>query len=112
MTDIWDEKPKYDISSQVEHYCFIYYKDEVDVWLEKLKAYYNAIIKLLGADIVAVRTERRKLKDKLEAIKNHWYNEVPPFTMPFLECQDEVVEKYIQDMTKWGDEFMKVLEEE
>ena len=31
-----DEKPKYDISSQIEYYCFIYYKEEMDEWINKL----------------------------------------------------------------------------
>ena len=59
-----------------------------------------------------LREERQKLEDQIEAIKNHWFNEVPAFSMPFLDCQDEAVQKYVKDMTEWGDEFAKILEVE
>jgi len=55
--------------------------------------------------------ELGKAQDKLKAIKVHWFEKVPPFTMPFLDCQDEVVQKYIQDMTEWGREFVNILED-
>lgn len=35
-------------------------------------------------------------------IKEHWYEDVPPFTMPFLNGEYDAVQQYIQDMTEWG----------
>jgi len=59
-----------------------------------------------------LRRKVQALEDQIVAIKNHWFNEVPAFSMPFLDCQDEAVQKYVKDMTKWGDEFAKILEAE
>lgn len=54
---------------------------------------------LYGLEILDLRCP---YKTKLEDIRHHWYEEVPPFTMPFLDCKNESVQKYIKDMTKWG----------
>ena len=55
--------------------------------------------------------QRDELRKKLKSIKEHWFEEVPPFTMPFLDCQDDSVQKYIKDMTEWGRIFANILED-
>ena len=59
------------------------------------------------------RKNRRiqRLESKIETIKKHWFDNVPPFTMPFLDCQDETVQRYIQDMTEWARVFGDILED-
>ena len=42
---------------------------DVDARLEKLKACYDATIKLLQADIVVIRTENKKLRSSLGKVK-------------------------------------------
>ena len=62
MTDIWDEKPKADLESDYGSYG--YYKEPMDVWLEKLKKYYET------KDYIDEKIAEGLIVDKkLEAIK-------------------------------------------
>ena len=63
------------------------------------------------AELAAAYYNIEKLEAKIKAIKTHWFDKVPPFTMPFLDCPNEAVQKYIQDMTNWGRDFVNILED-
>lgn len=64
---IWDEKPDVKESYSLGTYVGIYYPAyEMDIFHGKVQAYYKAIKDLLGADIVAIRTENRKLREKIQ----------------------------------------------
>ena len=110
MTDIWDEL---DAIIPVDYNGALWYDVvEMDAWLEKVREQLReawAQSRVNGQHRMLYQGQRDEAREKLEAIKNHWYNEVPPFTMPFLDCRDEVVQKYIEDMTEWGRKLGELL---
>ena len=111
MNDIWDILvKKYDISGYTDSLIIVNYEvfKELHKKAEKFDRYNLHKISL---EENGVWGAINKLDAKIEAIKKHWFEEVPPFTMPFLDCQDEAVQKYIQDMTEWGREFANILED-
>ena len=83
----------------------------VKEWSEKAEKFDRYNLYKISLEENGVWGTINKLDAKIEAIKKHWFEEVPPFTMPFLDCQDEAVQKYIQDMTEWGREFVNILED-
>lgn len=72
----------------------------------------NETIDRLGQLCTNQRHKIEKIEACLEKMRQHIDNEIPVFTMPFLNGDLDAVSKYVQKMDKWVGELKSLLEDQ